>query len=157
VEKTVHFPAPETIEAAYRVFLVTPPSGESAGTPEAKQNFISMLSIPLAVGEDRNTQVCWQMALSAASAIQPPVAKAASDAHCEEIVSDGASISVPAGVARMEITFPGGHPLLMEWTSGIAAIVPRTFSAEMSVAVPVPRSSDAPGEFTLRYTVGNGP
>jgi hypothetical protein len=29
VEKTLHFPAPETVEAAYRIFFVTPPSGET--------------------------------------------------------------------------------------------------------------------------------
>jgi hypothetical protein len=157
VDKTLRFPTPETVEAAYRIFLVTPSSDASESTPEAKENFISMLSIPLPVGEDRNTHVCWQMALPAAPPIQPPVAKAASEIHCEDVVSDGAPISVPAGVARMEVTSPGLPPLAMEWNSGQAMIVPRTFSAEMSVFVPVPRSSDAPGEFTLRYTVGNGP
>jgi hypothetical protein len=66
-------------------------------------------------------------------------------------------ISVPAGVARLEVISPGGHPLAMEWTSGRVVIVPRIFSAEVNFVVPVPSSSDAQGEFTLRYTVGNRP
>jgi hypothetical protein len=157
VEKTLHFPAPETIEAAYRIFIVRPPSGESSSTSEAKQNFISMLSIPLPVAEDKNSRVCWKIATAAASAIPPPVAKAASDPHCEDIASDEVPISVPAGVARLEVISPGGHPLAMEWTSGRVVIVPRIFSAEVNFVVPVPSSSDAQGEFTLRYTVGNRP
>jgi hypothetical protein len=157
VEKTLHFPAPETVEAAYRIFFVTPPSGASASASEAKQNFISMLSIPLPVAEDKNTHVCWQVAATAAPSIQLPVARATADPNCADIVSNGTPISVPDGFARVEITSPGGHPLAMEWTSGRATIVPRTFSAEVNVEVPVPKSSDAPGEFTLRYTVENGP
>ena len=157
VEKTLHFPAPETIEAAYRIFLVAPPDGASAGTSEAKQNFISMLSVPLPVAEDTNAHICWRLAAASAPSIQPPLTKSAADPHCEDVISDGAPISVPDGVTRLEVTSPGRHPLAMEWASGRAVIVPRTFSADVNFVVPVPKSSEAPAEFTLRYTVGNSP
>jgi hypothetical protein len=156
VEKALHFPTPGTIEVAYRVFLVTPRTGVSPSKAEMKQNFVSALSIPLPVAEDSNSQVCWQAALSAVPASHSSTPKAPADPHCEDIVSDGPPISVPDGVARMELSPPRMHPLVLEWTSGRASIVPRTFSADVNVMVPVPHSSDAPGEFTLRYNVAIG-
>jgi hypothetical protein len=56
----------------------------------------------------------------------------------------------------MEIDSPGRHSLIVEWTQGRAVIVPQTFSAQVNFLVPLPSSLEAPGEFTLRYTVGSG-
>ena len=156
VEKTVHFASPESIETAYRISLVAPVLEQAAAHSESKQTFISMLSVPIPAAEVGNARFCWSTADS--STLEPAhlPAKSASPSHCEELVSAGLPISVPEGVARMEIDSPGRHSLIVEWTQGRAVIVPQTFSAQVNFLVPLPSSLEAPGEFTLRYTVGSG-
>jgi len=56
----------------------------------------------------------------------------------------------------LRILTPGRNPLAVEWTVGTAFILPKEFSAEINIVVPVPAPAEAPGEFSLRYTVESG-
>ena len=163
VEKTLRLAAPETIETSYRVSSVAsvfsaPP--RDAGT---EQSFISMLSVPVPVNEEGNLHFCWQSSGSSARSPAPTEASAPTkspgplDSHCEDFVPSGAPIPVPDDITRIEIASPGRATLEVEWTSGQLTIVPKAFSAELHLVVPVPVSTDAPAEFTLRYTVESGP
>jgi hypothetical protein len=141
VEKTLRLAAPETVEAAYRVWIVAPASFAASGRAEARQSFISMLTVPVPAAEEGNTRFCWE---------------SPAGSHCEDYASSGASIPVPSGVTRVKILSPGRNTLALEWSSGLAIVVPKAFSAEVNLVVPVPASTAAPGEFSLRYTVESG-
>lgn len=156
VEKTLRLPEPETVEVAYRIFEVSPTSGDPGIIPAAPRNFISMMSIPLLVAEDKSSHVCWQPTESDAPG-EKLASKPSAALHCEDIVPGGNPIPVPVGVTRMEIASPGSHTLTTEWHAGRVTVVPRMFSVEIDLAVPVPGSSQPPDEFTLRYTVGKSP
>ncbi len=156
VKKTLRWAAPETVEAAYRISFIAPPATGPAKRGESERSFISMLSVPVSAPEEGNTLFCWNAPAAAAPAQEPSTAKAApEEPHCENFVSSGAPISIPDGIARLEILHPGRKPLAVEWTSGRAVIVPRAFSAQVNFTIPVPAPSEAPGEFTLRYTIGS--
>ena len=157
VEKILRLAAPETVEAAYRVWVVTPPSTVPVGNSEAKRSFVSMLTVPIAATEEGNTRFCWDASPPPASEGTPSTAKAVSDPHCEDVLPESAPISIPDSISRLEISHPGRFPLVVEWTLGRAVVVPKAFSAQVNFVVPLPPSSDAPGEFTLRYTVGGSP
>ena len=157
VEKTVHFTAPETLEATYRVSIVAPAVPAPSGNAETKQSFISMLSVPVSGIEDGETRFCWQQATAAAPvAAVSASSKAALDQHCETFIPSGEPISVPPDIAHLEILTPGRATLAVEWSSVSAVIVPRNFSAQVYFVFAIPPSTGAPGEFTLRYTVGSG-
>jgi hypothetical protein len=141
VEKTLRLTAPETVETNYRVWIVAPPAPSTSGPAEVMQSFISTLTVPVPATEAGNTRFCWE---------------SPGEPHCEDFVSSGASISVPEGITRLRILTPGRNPLAVEWTVGTAVIVPREFSAEVYFVVPVPAPTEAPGEFSLRYTVESG-
>lgn len=155
VEKTLHFLKPETIEASYHISFVTAPS-PAIGDSDARRSFISELSIPMPAAEEGNTQFCWEAAPSSMAASPLMKANAARVPQCEDFISSGEPISLPEGMARLEIHSPGKHTLLVEWTSGRAIIVPKAFSAQIRFVVRVPQPLEPPGEFTLRYTAGDG-
>jgi hypothetical protein len=156
VEKTLHFSTPETVEASYHISYVVPPSA-GAGAPVAGMSFLSELSVPVAAGDDGATQFCWQAAPSAVPASPPLAANANAPLHCEDFIPGGEPVSVPDGMARIVIRSSGRHALAVEWTSGRAIIVPKTFSAQIRFVVRLPQSTEPPGEFTLRYTTGDAP
>jgi hypothetical protein len=156
VEKTLRFAAPETVEAAYRISMVAPPSPVAAGGSELAKSFISALSVPALAPIEGSTSFCWQNA-STPAPVTATATSAAKPPHCEDFIPSGMPIAIPDGVARIEIHYLGRQPLIVEWSSGRAVILPKEFSAEVNFAVPIPASSEPPGEFTLRYTVGSGP
>lgn len=156
VEKTLHFIKPETIEASYRISIAAAPA-QAVSNSGAPQSFLSELSIPVVAGEDGTTTFCWQPAPISARANPQSSTNASAPSHCENFIPGGAPISVPQGVARLEIRSTGMHSLAVEWTSGRAIIVPQKFSAQIRFVVSVPREPAPPGEFTLRYTAGDGP
>lgn len=80
------------------------------------------------------------------------VAKPAEDERCEDVIPMGAPIDVPEGVSRAEIHSTGRTTIFVEWTAGRVTVVPKLFSAQVDVVVPLP-PGDAPGEFTLRCGV----
>jgi hypothetical protein len=141
VEKTLLLTAPETVEANYRVWFVAPPVSATSGPAEVMQSFISTLTVPVPATEEGNTRFCWE------SPAGP---------HCEDFAPSGASIPVPEGITRLRILTPGRNPLAVEWTVGMAVIVPKEFSAEVNFVFPVPAPTEAPGEFSLRYTAESG-
>ncbi len=154
VEKTLHFVKPETIEASYHISFVTAPS-PATGKSDARRSFISELSIPVPAAEEGNTQFCWETAPSSTTASPLSKANAAGVSQCEDFISRGEPISLPEGVAHLEIHSSGRHPLVVEWTAGRAIIVPKAFSAQIRFVVRVPQPLEPPGEFTLRYTAGD--
>jgi hypothetical protein len=141
VEKTLRLTGPETVEADYRVWFVAPPVSATSGPAEGMQSFISTLTVPVPATEEGNTRFCWE------SSAGP---------HCEDFAPSGASIPVPDGITRLRILTPGRNPLALGWTVGTAVVVPKEFSAEVNFVVPVPAPTEAPGEFSLRYTVESG-
>jgi hypothetical protein len=157
IEKTLHFLKPETIEASYRVsFIEMPPAHTEISAPDAGKSFVSEVSVPLMAGNEGTSRFCWRAETSPAPANSPSTPNATAPIHCEDFIPSGDPISVPEGIARMEIDSPGGRTLLVEWSSARAIIVPRAFSSQIRFAIRVPQSQEPPGEFVLRYTVGEG-
>src|SRR5467141_2891402 len=155
VEKTLRLTAPETIEATYRVSLGAAAPSAPGDDLGPKQSFISMLSIPATVLEERSTHFCWQSAVSSTSNTTPtPTGKSGSGTHCEDFAASGGPIAIPAEITRLQIRSSGRSTLTVEWTSAHAVIVPKIFSAQIKFALPAPAPGAAPVEFTLRYTVG---
>jgi len=157
VEKTVRLAEQGTVEADYRFSVAAPRAAKPAKSGRTGMSFISMLSVPVSDPEEGNTRFCWSTGSSTIATGEPSAARAASKPHCENFVSSGAPITLPEGVARLEILYPGRSPLAVEWTAGRTVIVPRAFSAQVYFTVPVPALPEASGGFTLRYTVGKGP
>ena len=81
----------------------------------------------------------------------------ASGLHCEDFDPSGAPISVPDGITRIGIVTAGRPTLALEWTSGQMIVVPKSSTAELNLVVPFSAPTEAPLEFTLRYTVESGP
>jgi hypothetical protein len=163
VEKTLRLAAPETIETSYRVSFVASVFSAPSGDAGAEQSFISMLSVPVPPVEEGSMHFCWESTGTSARSSAPREANAPTkspgplDSHCEDFVPSGVPITVPDGITRIEIVSPGRATLAVEWTSGQLTIVPKVLSVELHLVVPVPVSTDAPAEFTLRYTVESGP
>jgi hypothetical protein len=153
VEKTLHLTAPETVEASYRVSLVTAPLAP-ANNPGPKQSFISSLSVPATASEGVTTRFCWRADNSTASPAISAPAKSAPAMHCEDFVASGKPIAIPPEVTRLEVQTSGRSTLIVEWTGVNTAIASRTFSAQIEFALTAPLPGSAPSEFTLRYTVG---
>ncbi|MCU1341828.1 MAG: exo-beta-D-glucosaminidase [Candidatus Acidoferrum typicum] len=153
VEKTLHLTAPETVEASYRVSLVTAPIAP-ANNPGPKQSFISSLSVPATASEGVTTRFCWRADNSPASPAISAPAKSAPAMHCEDFVPSGKPIVIPPEVTRLEVQTSGRSMLTVEWTGVHATIVPKQFSAQVEFILPAPIPGTAPSEFTLRYTVG---
>ncbi len=141
VEKTLHMTAPETVEANYRVWFVAPPVSGTSGPAQVRQSFISTLTVPVPTTDEGNTRFCWD---------------SPGEPHCEDFAPSGVSIPVPDGITRLRILTAGRNPLAVEWTVGTVVIVPKDFSAEVNFVVPVPAPTEAPGEFSLRYTAESG-
>ncbi|MGH9680234.1 MAG: hypothetical protein ACRD4Y_09805, partial [Candidatus Acidiferrales bacterium] len=155
VDKTVRFTKLETIETAYRVFLVVPSaeSGKSGG----EESFASELSVPVITSVEGNTSFCWGDAPASTMANGAASRASSSEAsRCEDFVPGGAPIVLGGSIRRLEIRNPGERPLEVEWTAGRAIIFPGQFSARIRVAVHVPPSPEPPEEFTVRYTAGGG-
>ncbi len=131
--------APETIEAAYRIWVVVA-SVAPAENSEPGKSFISVLSVPVSAPEDGNTRFCWQIAPSSAPVKQPSTANATSDSHCEDFISSGAAISIPEALRAWKFSIPA-PALAVEWTSGRAVILPKAFSAQVNFVFPFPASS----------------
>ncbi len=163
VEKTLRLTAPETMETSYRVSYVLPDFPTPLGDTKGERSFISMLSVPIPDSEEEKTRFCWNSSVSGApSAALIPANRATASQdgaspHCEDFVPSGAPISIPDGIARMEIVSPGRPTLAVEWTSGRMIVAARAMSAELSVVVPVPASTEPPADFALRYTIESGP
>jgi hypothetical protein len=153
VEKTLRLAAPETVEASYRVSLVTPPMAPTDNSGP-KQSFISSLSVPATASEGVSTRFCWRSDNSPASPIIPAPAKSAPAMHCEDFIASGKPIVIPAEITRLEVQTSGRSTLIVEWTGVNVTIVPKDFSAGVEFILPAPLPGSAPSEFTLRYTVG---
>jgi hypothetical protein len=154
VEKTLHLTAPETVEASYRVSLVTAPTAP-ANNPGPKQSFVSSLSVPATASEGVSTRFCWRSGNSPASLINSAPAKSAPTMHCEDFLASGKPVAIPAEITRLEVQTSGRSTLIVEWTGVNATIVPKKFSAHVEFTLPAPLPGSAPSEFTLRYTVGD--
>jgi hypothetical protein len=160
VEKTLRLPAPDTIEASYRVLFAPSPISAPSGGAETAHSFISMLSVPVNAAEEGNTQFCWEKSDVSTAPAGPGSATTSPDlsnSHCEDFVASGAPISIPEDMTRVKILSPDRHTLVVEWTSGRMIVVPRSMSADLRLNVPVPSSAKAPAEFTVRYTIESGP
>jgi len=160
VEKTLRLTAPETVETSYRVSDISPATPATSGSTAARQSFVSMLSIPAPGLEEGNTHFCWDssgQSPAATAAIATSTSHDASGSNCEDFVPSGAPISVPDGITRIRIVSAVRPTLAVEWASGQMVIVPRSTAADLNLVVPFPAPSDAPLEFTLRYTVEPGP
>jgi Glycosyl hydrolases family 35 len=160
VEKTLRLTAPETVEASYRVSFAPFPFSPPQSDTETMRSFISMLSVPVNGAEDENTQFCWETSDASTVPIDRSSVKTPPDpspSHCENFIPSGPLISIPEGMARIKILSPNRPALVVEWTSGQMIVVPRSMSADLRLKVSVPRSAEAPAEFTLRYTIESGP
>jgi len=153
VDKTLRLTAPETVEASYRVSIVTAPMAP-ANISGPKQSFISRLSVPATASEEGSTHFCWPSDNSQASPINSAPAKSASGVHCEDFIASGKPVVIPVGITHLEVQTSGRSTLTVEWTGVNASIVPKKFSAQVQFALPAPLPGSAPSEFTLRYTVG---
>ncbi|MBZ5643868.1 MAG: beta-galactosidase [Acidobacteriia bacterium] len=156
VEKTMHFTSPETFEASYHISYEAAPSAEPR-TSGAGTSFLSEMSIPVMAGDDRAAQFCWQPESSAVYPAPTSPVNAASGIHCEDFIPRGEPIPIPEGTTRMVIRSYGRRALAVEWTSGRAWIIPKAYSAQIRFTVPFSQSGDAPGDFTLRYTIQDAP
>jgi hypothetical protein len=157
VEKTLRLANPETLEATYRISLVAPPSGRSPEA-EAKQMFLSFVSVPVTITRDASTRFCWGREASPAPEPRPAdFVQSAPATHCEEFVPGGDPIAVPSDIRHLEVVTKGRTTLAVDWTPGSATIIPRIFSAQIEFAFPAPAPGEAPLEHTLRYTVLPGP
>ncbi len=158
IEKTVRLAAADAVEISYRISRATTGPAEPRDSSPSEQPLLSMLSVPLTGAGDGPVRFCWEPPASSGPAAAPAaLAKPTPDPHCEDITPRREPILIPEDISRLELQTAGRGTLAVEWTFSRARIVPKSFSAQVEFASPLPARGAAPSEFTLRYTIPSGP